>query len=46
MEVIIRRLEGILENEDRFSTKIETKGHDNRQNVNICIRKLETNKER
>ena len=27
-------------------TKIETKEHNNRQNVNICIRNLDTNKER
>ena len=27
-------------------TKIKTKGHNNRQNVNICIRNLDTNKER
>jgi len=26
-------------------TKIETKEHNNRQNVNICIRNLDTNKE-
>jgi len=27
-------------------TKIETKEHNNRQSVNICIRNLDTNKER
>jgi len=27
-------------------TKIKTKEHNNRQNVNICIRNLDTNKER
>ena len=27
-------------------TKIKTKEHNNRQNVNICIRYLDTNKER
>jgi hypothetical protein len=27
-------------------TKIEAKKHNNRQNINICIRKLNTNKER
>jgi RNase H-fold protein (predicted Holliday junction resolvase) len=27
-------------------TKIKTKEHDNRQNVNTCIRNLETNKDR
>ena len=27
-------------------TTIKTKEHNNRQNVNICIRKVDTNKER
>ena len=27
-------------------TKIKTKEHNNRQNINICIRNLDTNKER
>jgi len=27
-------------------TKIKTKEHNNRQNVNICIRNMDTNKER
>ena len=27
-------------------TKIKTKEHNNRQNVNMCIRNLDTNRER
>jgi hypothetical protein len=27
-------------------TKTDTKEHNNRQNVNICVRNLDTNKER
>jgi len=29
-----------------YATKIKTKEHNNRQNVNICIRNLYTNKQR
>ena len=37
-------LENFFKNKNIKETKIKTKEHNNRQNVNICIRKLDTNK--
>jgi hypothetical protein len=39
-------LQKFFKNNNIKETKIKTKEHNNRQNVNICIRNLDTNKER
>jgi len=39
-------LKKFLEVKVYLKTKIKTKKHNNRQNFNICIRNLDTNKER
>jgi hypothetical protein len=39
-------LQKFFKNKNISTTKIETEGHNNGQNVNICIRNLDTNKER
>jgi len=39
-------LQKFFKNKKIKETKIKTKEHNNRQNINICIRNLDTNKER
>jgi hypothetical protein len=39
-------LQKIFKNKNIKDTIIKTKEHNNRQNINICIRNLDTNKER
>jgi hypothetical protein len=39
-------LQKFFKNKGMKENKIETKEHNNRQNVNICIRNLNTNKDR
>jgi hypothetical protein len=39
-------LQKVLKEKHNKETKIKNKEHNNRQNVNICIRNLETKKER
>jgi hypothetical protein len=39
-------LQHFFKNKNTQKTKIDTKEHNNRQNINICIRNFDTNKER
>ena len=39
-------LQKFFKNKNMSKKKIKTEEHNNRQNVNVCIRNLETNKER
>ena len=39
-------LQKFFKNKNIKKTKIDTKEHNNRQNVSICIRNLDTNKKR
>jgi len=42
----ILRYKNFFKNKNIKENKINTKEHNNRQNINICIRNLDTNKER